>query len=598
MNFVLFCTALASAALSFGETPARSALGGDTVASSESVKLHALLDEQWEWSMRTYPTWATRIGDYRYNDRWTDMSPGAIAERKRHTREVLDRCEEIDRSQLSPDDQLNLDLFRYQTELNAGAERYPGELLVLNQMYGVHTQAAELAQYMPRSRAEHFQSFLTRLGAVPELVDQHIALMAKGVETGVTYPRVVLRGVGQLIGNQLVEDPAESPIYTLAFAEMPGSIPPSDQERLRAEALAVLEDSVIPAYRKLQKYFIEEYEPGARQTIGCSDLPDGRAWYEHRIRMQTTTEMTPDEIHSLGLSEVARIRAEMEKIRDESGFNGDLTAFFDFLRSDPQFFFTDEEMLLMTYRDISKRIDPELTRLFGTLPRLTYGVIPVPEYSEKSQTTAYYSGGSYEAGRPGYFYANTYDLASRPKWEMEALTLHEAVPGHHLQISLAKELKDLPRFRQHAFFTAYGEGWALYAESLGPELGMYKDPYSRFGQLTYEMWRAVRLVVDTGIHARGWSRQQAIDYFMENAGKAEDDIRVEVDRYIVWPGQALAYKIGELKIKELRARAEEALGDSFDIRRFHDQVLGAGSLPLEVLEARIDEWVMGERASD
>jgi uncharacterized protein (DUF885 family) len=310
----------------------------------------------------------------------------------------------------------------------------------------------------------------------------------------------------------------------------------------------------------------------------------------------TTTDLTPQQIHDLGLSEVARIRAEMDRVIAGSGFSGDFAAFTEFLRTDPQFYYTKPEDLLAGYRDISKRADPELIKLFGTLPRVPYGVTPVPDFMAPSQTTAYYEPGSLEAGRPGQFFANTYKLDERPKWEMEALTLHEAVPGHHLQISLQQEVEDMPWFRRFGGETAFFEGWGLYAESLGTEMGFYKDPYSKFGQLTYEIWRAIRLVVDTGMHSLGWSRQQAIDYFIANTGKAEHDIVVEVDRYIVWPGQALAYKIGELKIKELRAYAERELGPAFDIRSFHDQLLVNGAVPLSVLETHIHEWVAAEKA--
>ena len=329
-----------------------------------------------------------------------------------------------------------------------------------------------------------------------------------------------------------------------------------------------------------------------------TDMPDGQDWYAFRVRQMTTTDMTPQEIHDLGLSEVARIRAQMDRVIEESGFEGSFEDFTEFLRTDAQFYFDQPEELLAAYRDISKRADPELVKLFGKLPRLPYGVVPVPSYAEKSQTTAYYQQGSLEAGRPGNFYANTYDLKTRPKWEMEALTLHEAVPGHHLQISIAQELEDLPWFRRFGGETAFVEGWGLYSESLGEEMGFYKDPYSKFGQLTYEIWRAIRLVVDTGMHALGWTRQEAIDFFKANTGKTEHDIVVEVDRYIVWPGQALAYKIGELKIKELRAMAKDELGDAFDIRAFHDQVLGNGALPLRVLETHIKEWVASQKGDD
>jgi uncharacterized protein (DUF885 family) len=321
------------------------------------------------------------------------------------------------------------------------------------------------------------------------------------------------------------------------------------------------------------------------------DLPDGRAWYAFNARVNASTSLNPRQIHELGLSEVKRIRAEMDKVIAQTGFKGSFGEFLDFMRKDPRFFYTDAADLLRGYRDICKRADPELARLFGKLPRLTYGVLPVPTYAEKSQTTGYYQAGSLEAGRPGYFFANTYALDTRPKWEMEALTLHEAVPGHHLQIALTQEMENVPEFRRHGGYTAFGEGWGLYAESLGTEMGFYKDPYMNFGRLVYEMWRAIRLVVDTGMHDMGWTRQQAIGYFLANASKNEHDVTVEVDRYIVWPGQALAYKIGELKIKELRAYATKELGEKWDVRAFHDQLLRQGALPLDLLEKRTKNWV-------
>ena len=324
-------------------------------------------------------------------------------------------------------------------------------------------------------------------------------------------------------------------------------------------------------------------------------MPDGEAYYAWRIKTQTSTNLTAKQVHDIGLAEVQRIRAEMEKIRAQVGFKGTLAEFFVYLQTDPKFFFTDKEELLRGYRDIAKRADPQLMKFFKTLPRATYGVIPVPTYAEKSQTTAYYMPGAADAGRPGYFYANTYALNTRPKWEMQPLTLHEAVPGHHLQISIAQELGDLPDFRKYGGYTAFVEGWGLYAESLGEEMGFYTDPYDKFGQLTYEMWRAVRLVVDTGMHAFGWSRQQAIDFFKANAGKNEHDIVVEIDRYIVDPGQALAYKLGELKIKELRAFATRELGKNFDVRLFHDEVLKNGAVPLSVLDSNIKAWVVARK---
>jgi uncharacterized protein (DUF885 family) len=367
---------------------------------------------------------------------------------------------------------------------------------------------------------------------------------------------------------------------------------------LQERGLKTLRERVLPALRKFHAFVKDTYVPGARRTLGMSELPDGEAWYAYSVAGSTTTSLTPREIHEIGLREVARIGDEMEALKKKAGFEGCLAEFGKFLREDPRFFYTSPEDLLAGYRDICKRADAELPRLFGKLPRMPYGVKAVPEYAALSKPTAYYEGGSIEAGRPGYFVANTSKLDARPKWEMEALALHEAVPGHHLQIALAQERGEKHELLRERFYTAYTEGWGLYAESLGTEMGLYKDPYSDFGRLTYEMWRAVRLVVDTGLHALGWTREQAIDYFRTHTAKTDHDIAVEVDRYLVWPGQALAYKIGQLKILELRRRAEKELGRNFDIRKFHDMILAEGALPLDVLEERVDEWIAGQKAEN
>jgi uncharacterized protein (DUF885 family) len=558
---------------------------------AESEKLRRLIDEEWEWQLRDSPENATALGDRRYDALLTDRSTAAFARRREHSRDVLKRLEAIQRSKLSAADQLNYDLFLYQQRMTVEGEAFPAELAAINQMEGIYSLLGELAQRIPRETVKDHENFIARLRAFPRVVDDTIVLLRQGAESGVTPPRIILRDVAELIANQLVDDPAKSPIYELAFTNFRQSIPAAEQQRLQREALDALRTDVLPAVGRLHAFWTGEYYPKTRETIAWTAVPRGKEWYAYFVRLQTTTDLTPDEIHALGLSEVKRIRGEMEKIKTSTGFTGTLEEFFTFLRTDKRFYYDTREALLVGYRDISKRIDPELTRLFGRIPRLPYGVVPIPTYSEKTNTTAYYSSGSPEAHRPGYYYVNLYNVQSRPKWEMEALSLHEAVPGHHFQIALAQELEGLPKFRRLGNYNAYAEGWALYAESLGPELGMYTDPYSKFGQLTYEMWRAVRLVVDTGMHAKGWTRQQAIDYFVANSSKPLHDITVEIDRYIAWPGQALGYKIGELKIKELRARAERAHGDKFDVRAFHDHVLGAGPLPLSILETRMNAWI-------
>jgi uncharacterized protein (DUF885 family) len=484
---------------------------------------------------------------------------------------------------------LNYDLFLRRVRLDVDGARFPGELLAISQMSGVQQWVPDMLSTLPVRTPRQYEDLIARLHRLPLLIDQNIALLERGLAKGVTPPRITLRDVPSQVSDLLVDDPAKSPMLA-AFAHFPDGIPETERQRLRQAAYAAFKDEVTPAFRKLHGFLVDRYVPHARESIAMSDLPDGRAWYAWNVRSETTTDLTPQQIHEIGLREVKRIRGEMDQLIASLGFKGSFAEFQTFLRTDPRFFFERADDLLVAYRDICKRIDPQLIKLFGKLPRLPYGVEPVPAYSERSQTTAYYSGGSLAGGRPGTYYANTYDLKSRPKWEMEALTLHESVPGHHLQLSLAEELEDVPEWRRYDNYTAFVEGWGLYSESLGGELGLYKDPYSKFGQLTYEIWRAIRLVVDTGIHSTGWSRQEAIDYFKANAAKAEHDITVEVDRYIVWPGQALAYKLGELKIKELRAYAQAQLGDRFDERAFHDQLLGSGALPLDVLDARMRAW--------
>jgi prolyl oligopeptidase len=437
---------------------------------------------------------------------------------------------------------------------------------------------------------EDYDDWLSRLDKIRILVDQEIDLAEAGRKSGYMPPRVLMERIPEQLKLQVVEYASESPFFAV-FENMPESISAADRERIRAQASATLEKSVIPAYKKLDRYFDDQYLLATRDSVGLSALPNGKAWYEHLARTFTTTRMTPDEIHRLGLDEVKRIRDEMAEVIREVGFDGSFQDFLVFLRTDPQFYYDNPDDLYEAYLATSKRIDPELVRLFGKLPRMPYGVKPIPDSTAPHTTTAYYSRPATDGSRAGTYWVNLYRPEVRPKYEIEVLSVHEAVPGHHLQIALQQELDEVPMFRRQMGFTAFVEGWGLYSERLGYDLGLYEDPYSRFGQLTYDMWRAVRLVVDTGMHYRGWTRQQAIDFFKDNAAKAEHDIVNEIDRYIGNPGQALAYKIGQLKILTLRERARNQLGDNFDIRAFHDELLGAGALPLDLLEQRMDEWL-------
>ncbi len=562
--------------------------------AAEATRLHELFKVDWAYMIDVFPEYGTYLGVPGYDMRWTDLSAAAVAERRGLTDRPLKVLATIDRAQLSAGDQVNYDLFKRQAEEGLEGNRFPTEYYQITQLNGIQQDAAQLFSMMPNQTAAQLENHLARLQALPAAVDQVIALLERGLKAGVTPPQVTLRDVPQQVLNQIPEEAFKSPLLH-GFNDLPATVPGEEGTRLRAAAAKAYTEQVRAAFQRLEQFITKQYLPGARQTIAATALPDGAAFYAWRIRTQTSTDLTARQIHDIGQSEVKRIRAEMEKIREKTGFKGTLPEFFIYLQTDPKFFYTDKEELLRAYRDIAKRADPQLMKLFKTLPRTPYGVLPVPAYAEKSQTTAYYFPGATDSGRPGYFYANTYALNTRPKWEMEPLTLHEAVPGHHLQISLAQEMGDLPDFRKYGGYTAFVEGWGLYSESLGEEMGFYTDPYDKFGQLTYEIWRAVRLVTDTGMHALGWSRQQAIDFFKANSSKSEHDIVVEIDRYIVWPGQALAYKLGELKIKELRAHATQELGQKFDVRLFHDEVLKDGAVPLSVLETKIKTWVAGQK---
>jgi uncharacterized protein (DUF885 family) len=556
----------------------------------DDVILLALYDIQYHHLMREFPEWALYAGYQRKYDRWIDDSFEAFERRRRELRTFVNAVETVKRNNLSEENKLNLDLLLHSLYDYLESQKFPSEYLPINQLGGLQQDMPNFLEFHPRKTVADFEDMLKLLDSIPQRVYNALAWMRKGLSNGITQPKITMGEVPQQISNLIDLKDEDSPLL-VPFAEKPNWMNADTMQRLRSQALSIYRTKAKPAFEQLRDFMAKEYIPKCRNDIALRSLPKGNEWYLHLVKHHTTTTLTPDEIFDIGMSEVNRIRAKMDSIRISVGYKGTLFEFLNFMRSDPQFFYTDSASLIHGYMVISKRADAELLKLFRKLPRTPYGVVPVPAYAQKSQTTAYYNQGSLNLGRPGLFFANTYDLPSRPKWEMEALTLHEAVPGHHLQIALAQELENVPELRKEEGYTAYVEGWGLYAESLGEEMGFYRDAYSKMGQLTYEMWRSVRLVVDVGMHWKAWPRDKAIEFFEQNAGKASHDIEVEVDRYIVWPGQALAYKIGERKIKELRQYAESELGKSFDIRTFHDIVLGAGALPLQLLEKRIMQWV-------
>jgi len=580
MNLVRILVALALVSTSIG------------TFAGPTEEFRQLLDDAWQWELDENPLRASSLGDRRANDRWADRSLDAIERRFQARRALLARLRSIDSSSLSEQDRLNYELFRRQLQTDIDANKYRAFLMPISQRGGVQSLESE-AESVPMSSVQDYEDWLARMASVDQVIEQTMELQEAGRKQGYMSPRILMQRIPDQIAAQLVENAQDSPFYAV-FENLPASFSDDDQTRLRTSATTIIDEKIVPAYRKFNRYFVGTYLPASRDSIGASALPNGKAFYEFRTRNYTTTSMSPNEIHRIGLDEVARIRSDMQMIIDELEFDGNFAEFLHFLRTDPQFYYDDPQLLFDGYLAICKRIDPELVKLFGKLPRMPYGLRAIPDNIAADTTTAYYMQPSADGSRAGYYYVNLYRPEVRPIYEMEVLSIHEAVPGHHLQIALQMELPGLPAFRLYSGFTAFTEGWGLYSESLGHDLGLYKDPYSRFGALTYEMWRAVRLVVDTGMHYKGWTRQQAIDFFKDNAAKTELDIVNEIDRYISWPGQALAYKVGQLKILELRRKTEQMLGKDFDIRAFHDELLGGGALPLDLLETRMNLWLAAE----
>jgi uncharacterized protein (DUF885 family) len=609
---------LALCCLSLLATPA----AAQPATGDEARRLHDLFAREWELRLREDPIQATFVGRHEYDDR---LPSAARADLERHvaaTRGFLAELDGIDRAELSPDDQVNADIFRRQLEIRVADFELGGWQMPFNADSGFHTDFAQLPDQVPLATVRDVENYIARLRAWPGHVAQQIDNMRQGIRRGMTVPRAVLDGYEATIVAHVVDDPAQS-VFHRPFERLPATLPEAERERLRRDGRAAVVEAVVPGYRAFLDFFRGEYLPAARPTIGASELPDGRAYYAHQIRRFTTLDLPPEEIHRIGLAEVERIQAEMLAVMRQVGLEaragaaapagseagaaapaGSKTAaaapagsdqtfpaFLEFLRTDPRFYAKTSQELLAAAAWIAKRMDGKLPALFGRLPRLPYTVQPVPDHLAPKYTSGRYVEAPQGGTQPGIYWVNTYKLEVRPLYNLEALTLHEAVPGHHLQISLSQELEELPPFRRYSYISAFGEGWGLYSEWLGLEAGFYTDPYSNFGRLTYEMWRACRLVVDTGMHAMGWTRKQAMDYLASRTALPLHEVETETDRYISWPGQALAYKLGELEIKKLRRRAEQTLGGRFDLRAFHDAVLGSGSVPLGVLASNVERFI-------
>jgi uncharacterized protein (DUF885 family) len=588
-----FCFAVCSALAAFAACAAEPA---------PNKTLNALFEREFQRDLAEHPESATFLGVNKYNDRLSDFSPPAVARRKAHVKAVIAELGRFDAGRLSTQDRLSREIFLYNLKRREAFNRLYGDLpfgadrfdswMPVSPMFGPHMALAELAKAAPFREVRDYDNYLKRLDAVPHMLDQLKARMEAGIRSGWVPPRAAMEKVPAQYAAFSTKDVTATPMFA-PFRQYPAAIVEEDRARLTEAARKILAGGVHPAFAQFRQFLESIFLPACSDQLPAAALPGGKAYYALKVRESTTTSLTPEEIHDMGKREVSRIRAEMDKVIASTGFKGSFADFLKFLKTDARFYVTSADDMLMRYRDIAKRADAELPKLFAELPRLPYGIRAMEAY--EGDNAEHYSGGALDGSRAGFFEANTNNFARRPTYDMEALLLHEAVPGHHLQTARAHELKGVPAFRRASWYVAYGEGWALYAESLGDEMGLYRDPYSRFGKLSAEIFRASRLVVDTGLHAFDWTRGQAVRYLADNSGIDEKFAEAEIDRYIVWPGQALGYKIGELKIKELRAKARQALGPKFDVRRFHNAILDDGALPLDLLEVRIDEWIARER---
>ncbi len=555
---------------------------------TQDTQFESFLANQWDEGLKDNPIFASNLGDKRFNTKISSNSSGQFKIDKAKEEKSLKELQLFNIELLNDENKLNYKLAELSMLNSIERMNFPSYLMRLNQRGGIQS-FYETGDRLVYTSKQDYEDWLTRLNSFVENIDNSLTNNKQGLELGYTQPKLVTRGVIAQI-SAIINSDIENHPYLKVFKNADESLMSSNEKTdLINRAKTLISNEINPSYKRLHDFLKNEYLSTSRDSIGISDVPNGSKWYEVLSNYHTTTDLSPDEIHDIGLSEIKRIRSEMEKIISDLEWDGDFNSFLNYLRTSPRFYYDNPEDLFNAYLIMSKTIDPLLPKIFKTFPRAPYGVIPIPAESAPFTTTAYYNSPS--KGKPGYFYANLYKPESRPKYEIPVLTVHEAVPGHHFQISIAQELENVPTFRKYQSFTAFIEGWGLYSEELGDHIGLYDDPYDKFGQLTYDMWRAIRLVVDTGMHYKDWSRDDAINLFIENTAKSKLDIENEVDRYIAWPGQALAYKIGQLKILELRSKAEKELGEKYDIKDFHYEVLKRGSLPLDLLEFYINQWI-------
>ncbi len=559
-----------------------------------SAELNKLFQDNFQAGLALNPIQATAIGIPGYNDKLPNfLSPEYQEKSRQFGDEWVAKIKNIDRNLLSGQDRLSYDVYMYNAELGKQGEQFPGELIPINQSSNIGSFFAQLGSgqsFQPFKTVEDYDNWLKRIDGGQVIMEQAIKNMQLGIEKGVTQPKALMEKVLPQFEAHIVDDVTKSVFYQ-PITNMPEDFSDEDKKRLTEAYSLAISEKIVPTYKELYRFIEQDYLPKARTTFGLSEHPNGEAWYNYQLKTFTTTDLTAEEIHQFGLNEVARIRGEMEQVMKEVGFEGTLADWFKYVQTNPEFYYDNEEELLQGYRDLQDKVNKLLPSMFDIQPKSDYEVKAVEAYRAESAAGASYMPGTPDGSRPGVFYVNTFNLKGQPKFGMETLSIHEAAPGHHFQISLQQEVEGLPMFRRFGGLSVFSEGWALYAESIGKEMGMFSDPMQYYGRLSDEMLRAMRLVVDTGLHAKQWPRQKAIDYMMENSSMADTDVVSEVERYIAWPGQAVSYKVGQREISNMRADAEKRLGDKFDIREFHREVLIDGSLPMPVLKTKINEWV-------